>query len=170
MKGWIEGFPRLGAAHALKEGFFSIWDAQSRMEAEQCYAAWQANIPAELLPDFRPLLQAMHNWNVQVFNYFDHRITNAYTESINNLIKGMNRMGRGYSFDVLRARLLYNEEARKATTTLTSARRKAPSPNMDQYVKYISSWSTETETEDKVFEYGPSIPVLTNLLNQGYFD
>ena len=94
VKGWIEGFPRLGAAYDLKEGFFSIWDAQSRAEAEQRYAAWQVNIPAELLPEFRPLLHAMHNWNTQVFNYFDHRITNAYTESINNLIKGMNRIDR----------------------------------------------------------------------------
>lgn len=152
VKGWIEGFPKLGAAYALKEGFFSIWEARSRAEAEQLYAAWKANIPAELLSDFRLLLQAMHNWNTQVFNYFDHRITNAYTESINNLIMGMNRMGGGYSFDVLRARLLYNEEARKATTVRTSARTKAQPPGMKDFVMYsrISSWSIETSTKDKV--------------------
>lgn len=170
VKGWIEGFPRLGAAYALKEGFFSIWDAQSRIEAEQNYEAWKANIPAELLPEFRLLLQAMHNWHQQVFNYFDHRITNAYTESINNLIKGMNRMGRGYSFDVLRARLLYNEEARKATTVRTSARKRAQPPGMKDFIIYTRAVWVDSSTEDKVVEYGPSIPVLTRLLDDGYFE
>jgi hypothetical protein len=33
--------------------------------------------------------------------------TNAYTESLNGLIKITNRIGRGYSFEVIRARMLY---------------------------------------------------------------
>ena len=172
VKGWIEDFPRLGAAYVLKEGFFSIWDARSRAEAEQRYAAWKATIQTDLLPDFKPLLQAMHNWNAQIFNYFDQRITNAYTESINNLIKGMNRMGRGYSFDVLRARLLYNEEARKATTVRTSARKRAAQLDRDNYAMFMrdSTNITGALADEKIIEYGPSIPILAKLLNDGYFD
>lgn len=172
VKDWMDGFPKLGVAYALKEGFFSIWDAQSRVEAEQRYAAWKASVPTDLLPDFKPLLQAMHNWNTQIFNYFDQRITNAYTESMNSLIKGMNRMGRGYSFEVLRARLLYNEEARKATTVRTSARRKSVQPDGDNYVMFVhaSTGITGTLTDEKIIEYGPSISVLARLLNEGYFD
>jgi hypothetical protein len=34
-------------------------------------------------------------------------VTNAYTESINRLAKDKNREGRGYSFEVMRARMLY---------------------------------------------------------------
>ena len=172
VKDWMDGFPKLGVAYALKEGFFSIWDAQSRVEAEQRYAAWKASVPTDLLPDFKPLLQAMHNWNTQIFNYFDQWITNAYTESMNSLIKGMNRMGRGYSFEVLRARLLYNEEARKATTVRTSARRKSVQPDGDNYVMFVhaSTGITGTLTDEKIIEYGPSISVLARLLNEGYFD
>ena len=55
----------------------------------------------------------MTNWRHEIFNYFDHRITNAATESLNGLAKIMNRLGRGYSFDVLRARLLLNHRHQK---------------------------------------------------------
>ncbi|MBD8526426.1 hypothetical protein [Pseudomarimonas arenosa] len=37
-----------------------------------------------------------------------------FRPSVNGLAKGMNRMGRGYSFDVIRARMLYDPKARKA--------------------------------------------------------
>lgn len=38
-------------------------------------------------------------------------MTNAYTEAMNGLIKIANRAGRGYSFEVLRARMLLNHRA-----------------------------------------------------------
>jgi len=55
---------------------------------------------------FDPLIKAMGNWHDEVFAYFDHPITNAYTESLNNLIRVVSRVGRGYSFEALRAKLL----------------------------------------------------------------
>jgi transposase len=55
----------------------------------------------------------MANWRHEIFNYFDQRLTNAATESLNGLAKIMNRLGRGYSFDVLRARLLLNYRHQK---------------------------------------------------------
>ncbi len=58
---------------------------------------------------FEPLTKAMTNWEEEIFAYFDHRITNAYTESINNLIRVINRVGRGYSFEALRAKILFTE-------------------------------------------------------------
>src|SRR5699024_6789615 len=47
------------------------------------------------------------------FNYFDKRLTNAYTESINSIIRQVERMGRCYSFDALRAKILFNEKLHK---------------------------------------------------------
>ena len=37
----------------------------------------------------------MGNWEQEIFAYFEHPITNAYTESLNNLIRLTNRIGRG---------------------------------------------------------------------------
>ncbi|MBN2866764.1 MAG: transposase, partial [Thiotrichales bacterium] len=42
-----------------------------------------------------------------------HRITNAYTESLNSLIRVMDRLGRGYSFEALRAKILFSEGSHK---------------------------------------------------------
>ena len=39
----------------------------------------------------------------------DYHVTNAYTESLNSLIRVMNRLGRGYSFEALRAKILFTE-------------------------------------------------------------
>jgi hypothetical protein len=44
--------------------------------------------------------------------YFDHPISNAYTEALNGVAKTINRAGRGYSFEVLRARLLFGSKPR----------------------------------------------------------
>jgi transposase len=40
---------------------------------------------------------------------FDHTITNAYTKSLNNLIRVMNRLGRGHNFEALWAKILLAE-------------------------------------------------------------
>src|SRR5690606_4229632 len=68
---------------------------------------WAAKIPEELVGAFSPLTTALTNWRDEVFAYFDHRATNAYTEALNGLARVVNRNGRGYSFNVLRARIVY---------------------------------------------------------------
>ena len=51
----------------------------------------------------------MHHFETQIFQYWDCpiAISNGYTECTNRLIRENNLRGRGYSFDVLRARTLY---------------------------------------------------------------
>jgi transposase len=100
---WTKNHPSLGIAYELKESFFSLWDSDSR------YHVWKAMIPKELQSAFEPLTKAMENWEAEIFAYFDHRVTNAYTESLNSLIRVINRLGRGYSFEVLRAKILFTE-------------------------------------------------------------
>ena len=59
------------------------------------------------MTDFEDLIKAMNNWEEEIFNYFDSPITNVYTESLNRLIKTMNHVGRGYSFEAFRAKTLF---------------------------------------------------------------
>jgi len=47
----------------------------------------------------------MNNWKEVIFNYFNSPITNAYTEYLNRLIKTINHVGRGYSFEALRVKI-----------------------------------------------------------------
>jgi hypothetical protein len=80
-------------------------------------------VPASLKADFNDLTRAMRNWRKEILNYFDYPITNAYTEALNGVTKVMNRMGRGYSFEVIRARMLFND--RKPSARQLRAQRAA---------------------------------------------
>lgn len=165
---WFRAFPLLGEAHALKEGFLAVWDKRDRRNAEYSYQTWLSNITPELQPVFKELTTAMANWHDEVFNYFERPITNAYTESVNGLARAMNRMGRGYSFEVLRARLLYDDVARKDGSVRVRKPRRDSGFQMQRVMHSVSKASSGTG--DGIIEYGPYIPTLTKLLESGYFE
>lgn len=107
---WTNAYPRLAEAYRLKEGFYQVYDAPDRETAERLFEEWKASIPKDLKPLFGAVADMVGRWHEHIFAYFDHRITNAYTESVNRGLKELNRRGRGYSFEVLRARVLYKSE------------------------------------------------------------
>jgi hypothetical protein len=81
----------------------------------------------------------------------------------------MNRMGRGYSLDVIRARLLYNDEARKDTRqTIRKKPRKVAAPSGAEW-RYFQAVQLEPEQTEQVIEYGPSLITLARLLREGRF-
>ncbi len=104
---WGKDFPALVKAHQAKERFYDIYEAPSRSEGSRRYKEWDASLDPEIRTTFGALLTAFQNWEGSILTYFDHRVTNACTESSNNLIRAVQRMGRGYSFDVLRTRILF---------------------------------------------------------------
>ncbi|HBB9944293.1 transposase [Vibrio parahaemolyticus] len=116
--GWVLNYPEMGEAYELKESFFNIWNSRTRDEAQQTYYAWLRQVSPEMKQYFDPLIKAMGNWHNEIFAYFEHPITNAYTESLNNLIRVMNRTGRGYSFEALRAKMLFTEGFQKVKRPL----------------------------------------------------
>ncbi len=109
LDGWIKNYPALGEAHRLKEGFYSIYDADSPDDAYRRYEQWYRAITPEMHGYFADLTLAWDNWQPYILNYFEHLVTNAHTESLNSLIRIMNRLGRGYSFEALRAKILFTE-------------------------------------------------------------
>ncbi|WP_245979134.1 ISL3 family transposase [Solilutibacter pythonis] len=113
--GWTKNYPALGDAYRAKEAFYGIYDAQTSEEAVRRYAAWEQALTSEIRLYFADLLWAWSNWQPHILNYFYRRVTNAYTESLNNLIRVMNRLGRGYSFEALRAKILFTEGVHKHT-------------------------------------------------------
>jgi len=113
MDGWTKNYPALGEAYRLKEDFYGIYEAGTPEEAMRRYEAWYRAISTEIRPYFHDLIRAFTNWQPFILNYFEHPVTNAYTESLNSLIRVMNRLGRGYSFEALRAKILFTEGAHK---------------------------------------------------------
>jgi transposase len=113
LDGWTKNYPELGEAYRLKEEFFGIYDAESPDEAQAKFIQWQKSIPSEVANAFADIERAWGHWTMPILNYFNHPVTNAYTESLNSLIRVMNRLGRGYSFEALRAKILFAEGAHK---------------------------------------------------------
>lgn len=107
LSGWLENVPRLKAAHAVKEGFYALYEIEDRAEAARALKAWEAGLSDEMRVAYKPLLTAIGNWRSEILAWWDHRITNAYTEAMNGIIKQINRRGRGYTFPILRARILH---------------------------------------------------------------
>jgi transposase len=116
LSGWLNNIPELAEAHRLKEAYFDIYEAGSKDEAAARYDAWAKSVGPEHHAAFAPALSAWRNWQPQILAYFDHRITNAFTESLNSLIRSINRRGRGHSFEVLRALVLYSKGAHRVET------------------------------------------------------
>ena len=116
LSGWLNNIPELAAAYRLKEAYFDIYEAGSQAEAAVRFDTWAKSIGPEHRAAFAPTLSAWRNWQPQILAYFDHRITNAFTESLNSLIRSINRRGRGHSFEVLRTLVLYSKGAHRIET------------------------------------------------------
>lgn len=155
LESWTHNFPTLGAAYELKESFFDIWDEDDRQAAEARYDLWQADIPLELADQFEPIVTAMKNWREPIFAYFDTGLTNAYTEAMNGLIRVIDRAGRGYSFEALRAKILFSAGLHKIQRPSIRKARKGEPPIVLQVPSV---------------NLGVDISTLTKTLKDGSFD
>jgi len=106
LDGLLKNNPLVSDAWHTKERFFAIWDAPDRETAERLYDEWKASIPEAVAVEFGAVAKTVENWREEVFAYFDARYTNAFTEATNGLIKAINRDGRGYRFEAIRAKAL----------------------------------------------------------------
>ncbi|MFO1387050.1 MAG: ISL3 family transposase, partial [Chitinivorax sp.] len=74
----------------------------------------------------------------------------------NGLIKLSNRMGRGYSYEIIRAKTLYAKQARKVGSGVRLA-----TP---------SGTTVPTKATSETVEYGPHIPTLIEIAEAGGLD
>lgn len=106
--------PELEQIYSLKESFRSIYNEQRRIDAEYSFSRWANSVPQnnDIYKSFIKIIDMVKRWHTEIFNYFDYDgCSNAFTECYNGLIKKTNRAGNGYSFDVLRAKMLYGTSA-----------------------------------------------------------
>lgn len=102
----------MATAFDLKEDFFNIYDdnLESKENAQKAFEDWEKSIPKDKIYEpFRTLAATVHHFYEQIFNFWDCpiAISNGFTECSNRLIRETNLRGRGYTFEILRARTLY---------------------------------------------------------------
>lgn len=149
--------PTLAEAYDLKESFYRIYDLPGKETAIRAFFDWRQQLPKKGYELFHRLAKTVDNHFDDIFAYWDcpHRITNAYTEAKNGVAKVSNRMGRGYSYDIIRAKILYADEARKIGSGVL----------LKSLVKGIP-----TKGASPSIEYGPHIPTLVSMAEEGKLD
>ena len=107
-------------------------------------------------------VKASRNWEDEILNYFatGKEVTNALTESLNRKIRDKNRDGRGYSFDVLRGKILFSTPHKTRRVTNRSSPFKS---NTTKFMKNFSFFDllqrTELE-EDIIIDYGVDLSTI----------
>jgi transposase len=116
LESWLGQFPRLAAVYWRKEDFYKVYEARTHEEAITYYATWIKKVEENQVTDaFQDFLETVERWSDFIFNYFTHRYTGGFVEGANSLVRSVDRAGRGYSFAVLRARLLYGQHLLRQT-------------------------------------------------------
>jgi transposase len=117
LKSWFRYMPELGMAYEMKEAYFEIWNSPSSAIARKRYQDWRdrlVGMNSEFENDFQPLLSVMGNyWGKYIFNYFDHRYTNAFTEQANRQLRDILTASRSCGFKTYRAKIVYGTMVRK---------------------------------------------------------
>ncbi len=104
----LNEYPQFNVPYQLKEAFRDIYlYCTTREEAEQAYNEWINTCHDSNCTAYDSFINMVENWHTEIFNYFDYRYTNAQTESLNNVIRETDRAGRGYTFEILRAKMLF---------------------------------------------------------------
>lgn len=165
LSGWVNNYPELGLAYRLKEDFFKIYDARSKEEALARFAAWDRAVTHEVRDAFSDLIKAWRNWQPYILAYFDHPVTNAYTESLNSLVRVMNRLGRGYSFEALRAKILFAEGAFK-TQIIRPKFERRQEPAMREFAM-ARMMTLQQKPQVRELNYGPDISTLVRMIETG---
>ena len=168
---WTAKYADLGIAYRLKEDFFTIYESsQSKEEALARFEAWTRNVIPRVEDAFHDLIRAFGNWQPWILNYFDHPVTNAYTESLNNLIRVMNRLGRGYSFEVLRAKILFAHGAHKREHVRPKFERCREPEDFGGIMFSLSPDLVKDdlpEEDAEIINYGASIDLLVRMIEDG---
>lgn len=168
LDGWTKNYPLLGEAYRLKEDFFKIYDAQNETQAMLRYEHWRKSISPELYSHYAPLVTAWTNWQPCIMEYFNHPVTNAYTESLNNLIRVMNRLGRGYSFEALRAKILFTEGAHKVIQPRPKfERRDSQYDTLNLSYAMYTGMPQSTRSNEDPKNYGADLSTLALMIERG---
>jgi transposase len=123
----LEKYPKLKASYWIKEGLRDVYNQTNKYDAFQMYYKWECSIKEAKkeadkimneedkydLKEMIGIQKMINRLKKEVFAYFDDGKTNAFTERFNRDIKDKVRIGNGYRFETLRAKVLYGTKATK---------------------------------------------------------
>lgn len=151
---WFSAFPELYEAYVVKESLREIYECKDYVTATKMLDAWIDRIPD--YERFNAMKKTFIERKEHILNYFRCGQTNAFTESVNNKIKNIEKLGRGYKFDVLRK------------ICILSINKGIPEVFCLKDAVYVESDKIES-FHKKVKDYNDTIADIERLLQTGMF-
>lgn len=104
------GLDELRIAYELKETFRAFYTSPDRQTAHERLCQWYQAVANSGIREFAYLVRTIKNWENEILNYFDYRVTNGFIEGMNNKIKTIKRTAYGFrSFTTYKAKILLNQ-------------------------------------------------------------
>lgn len=107
---WVENLPHLQELVIAWRGLAVFFSASTPDEAEAAFEAWSETLAVSLQNAFAPILEAFRLWMPHILGHFDNPASHRYHTELDAFLAALQRQGRGISFEVLRARLLFSGE------------------------------------------------------------
>jgi transposase len=109
----FERHPRMKRAYRARNQFRKIFALKSRQAADAALREWEGSLHPSIASAFEGVTRALENWRTEILNYFTARYTNGRVEGLNRAIQQIQAEGAGYSFEALRAKVIYGLERRR---------------------------------------------------------
>ena len=104
----LEGNLKTSRAWLVKENFCGFWDQEGRWQGEGYFKKWYSHAIRTRLEPIKKVARTLKKHLEGLLNYFEHRITNAASESINSRIQALKANARGFrDFNNYRTRILF---------------------------------------------------------------
>jgi transposase len=104
-------YPNLEKAFDIKEAVRFLYRCKDRHDAAEHFLRLEAAVKAEATGMgtklFVGAIRNLKRWMPYILNWIGAPMTNGFTESMNEKIKLVEKVGRGYSFDTLRYKALF---------------------------------------------------------------
>lgn len=149
------GLPEVLQTYEAAEEFLSIFSTPNGDAAHALWKKWLAKLPASLSPYFDPLVAEVTTWGPWLFAMCDYssRFLSYFT-TFNALAHQIDRVGQDYGFDMLRAKLLFNQQLQIEVEADSKSLVENPSPFPDPPQSNMAPYHT----------YGTDIGRLTDLI------
>ena len=104
----LKGNLKTSRAWLVKENFCGFWEQASRQQGAGYFKKWYNHAIRTRLEPIKKVARTLKKHLDGLLNYFEHRITNAVSESINSRIQALKANARGFrSFGNYRTRILF---------------------------------------------------------------
>ncbi len=99
--------PDLKMCHEFKESFREIFDANDRETGSKKLSSWVLSIVRSGVSKYYGFVKTLLNWEENILNYFEERVSSGFVEGVNNKIKLIKRKAFGFvNFENFRIKII----------------------------------------------------------------